>query len=448
MKKRILPALGAALLMSISGTSFAASNPFSDVPDGHWAYDAVSQLASDGVINGYGDGTFRGDRNITRYEMAQMIAKAMAKTDVSARDKALIDKLAAEFRDELNNLGVRVAKLEKHADMVKWKGKLFYTYANKIEEDDGINEKTTVQAGTLRLEPSMEVNNHWSVNARIDYNFDVKADANAVDGSNAANPEIPTTRLRRAWAQGDYNNFQVLLGRLPYETFVDNGMIYDESLSGAQVTFGNKVKATLTAGRSKQFYSIMENDAAVSPTGSYQAIEIYNPREEKFTWGLGYHRWANRDALYAECGTSAINIYDIGLGYRFDKNVSLNGAYAWTRDPGHENESVGSSDPVSSEAKRAFSIELDYKEADPADKGSFGIFAAYRQLGHYAVIAPTYDAIPYGHRGLEVGVDYTFAKNLVGTAKYFIGKKMPDENGPGEHLQSSKVFYGELNFYF
>ena len=52
--------------------------------------------------------------------MAQMVAKAMAKSDVSAADKAMIDKLAAEFADELNNLGVRVSNLEKHADMVKW----------------------------------------------------------------------------------------------------------------------------------------------------------------------------------------------------------------------------------------------------------------------------------------------------------------------------------------
>ena len=119
MKKSLAPILGAMLILGGSGTVSAAANPFSDVPADHWAYDAVSQLAADGVINGYGDGTYRGDRNITRYEMAQMIAKAMAKSDVSAKNKALIDKLAAEFSDELNNLGVRVAKLEKHADKVK-----------------------------------------------------------------------------------------------------------------------------------------------------------------------------------------------------------------------------------------------------------------------------------------------------------------------------------------
>ena len=120
MKKTLVSALTTALVVGAASTTFAAANPFSDVPADHWAYDAVSQLAADGVIEGYGDTTFRGNQNITRYEMAQMIAKAMAKSDVSAADKALIDKLAAEFSDELNNLGVRVSNLERNADKVKW----------------------------------------------------------------------------------------------------------------------------------------------------------------------------------------------------------------------------------------------------------------------------------------------------------------------------------------
>ena len=128
MKKTLVSVLTTALVVGAASTTFAAANPFSDVPADHWAYDAVTQLAADGVIEGYGDTTFRGQQNITRYKMAQMIAKAMARTDVSASDKALIDKLAAEFYDELNNLGVRVSNLERNADMVKWNGQARYRY--------------------------------------------------------------------------------------------------------------------------------------------------------------------------------------------------------------------------------------------------------------------------------------------------------------------------------
>ena len=94
MKKTLVSALTAALVVGAASTTFAAANPFSDVPADHWAYDAVTQLAADGVVTGYGDGKFNGDKNITRYEMAQMVAKAMTKTNVNGTDKALIDKLA------------------------------------------------------------------------------------------------------------------------------------------------------------------------------------------------------------------------------------------------------------------------------------------------------------------------------------------------------------------
>lgn len=125
-EKSLVSTLTTAMVIGAAGTTFAAANPFSDVPADHWAYDAVTQLVADGVIEGYGNSTFKGDRSITRYEMAQMVAKAMAKQNVGGTDKALIDKLAAEFADELNNLGVRVAQLEKNADKVQWHGMLRY----------------------------------------------------------------------------------------------------------------------------------------------------------------------------------------------------------------------------------------------------------------------------------------------------------------------------------
>ncbi|MCI6482817.1 MAG: S-layer homology domain-containing protein, partial [Selenomonadaceae bacterium] len=110
MKKTLVSALTTALVVGAASTTFAAANPFADVPADHWAYDAVAQLVQDGVVNGYGaDGTFKGDQNMSRYEMAQIVAKAMAKSDAADNNNtALIEKLSAEFSDELANLGVRV----------------------------------------------------------------------------------------------------------------------------------------------------------------------------------------------------------------------------------------------------------------------------------------------------------------------------------------------------
>ncbi len=76
MKRALI--LASALALGLTATTYAA-NPFSDVPAGHWAYDSIEKLAAAGVIDGYGDGTFGGDKLMTRYEMAQIVAKAMAK---------------------------------------------------------------------------------------------------------------------------------------------------------------------------------------------------------------------------------------------------------------------------------------------------------------------------------------------------------------------------------
>ena len=100
-KKTLVSAITAALVVGAASTTFAAANPFSDVPADSWAYDAVSTLAADGVIDGYPDGTYQGQNTMTRYEMAQIVARAMAKTDLEKADKALVDKLAAEFAEDL-----------------------------------------------------------------------------------------------------------------------------------------------------------------------------------------------------------------------------------------------------------------------------------------------------------------------------------------------------------
>ena len=76
MKKILAFAAVAALT---AGASAYAANPFSDVSTDDWAYQAVADLSQQGVVDGYLDGTFKGERNMTRYELAQIIARLMAK---------------------------------------------------------------------------------------------------------------------------------------------------------------------------------------------------------------------------------------------------------------------------------------------------------------------------------------------------------------------------------
>ncbi|MEG6585061.1 S-layer homology domain-containing protein [Dendrosporobacter sp. 1207_IL3150] len=124
MKKRFLKvAVTTALTVAFAVPAFAAAaNPFSDVPAKHWAYDAVNKLAQSGIVDGYNDGTFKGDKTMTRYEMAQIVAKAMNKS-LNADQQAAVDQLSKEFSTELNNLGVKVEGLQNKVDnMVKISG--------------------------------------------------------------------------------------------------------------------------------------------------------------------------------------------------------------------------------------------------------------------------------------------------------------------------------------
>lgn len=79
--KRMVLALVIILLVSMSAQAFAASNPFSDVPADHWAYDSVIQLAAVGLVEGYPDGTYGGTRTMTRYEAAMVWARMLARLE-------------------------------------------------------------------------------------------------------------------------------------------------------------------------------------------------------------------------------------------------------------------------------------------------------------------------------------------------------------------------------
>ena len=247
MKKTLVSALTTALVVGAASTTFAAANPFSDVPADHWAYDAVSQLAADGVIEGYGDATFKGNRNITRYEMAQMVAKAMAK-NTSGADKALVDKLAAEFAAELNNLGVRVANLERNADMVKWSGTAEYTFERDSRED---GDDSSTNSFLFRLEPSAEVNNHWHVKARLDAKIHASRDAGKDDSEKV--------ELKRIWAQGDYDKFQVKIGKFAQ---INNGTFADTTFSGVELSYGKEVKGIVGVGRINKEDNLFAIDTA------------------------------------------------------------------------------------------------------------------------------------------------------------------------------------------
>ena len=442
MKKTLVSALTTALVIGAASTTFAASNPFSDVPADHWAYDAVTQLAADGVIEGYGDSTFQGNKNITRYEMAQMVAKAMAKTDVSAADKALIDKLAAEFSDELNNLGVRVSNLEKHADMVKWNGKLRYTYSSKRVEDEAKDDsktKTNKDELLFRLEPTAEVNDHWNVKARVDAKTYMDSDGGKNDSDNV--------KLKRAYAEGNYKNFSTQLGKFGLYT-PEEGLVFDDEMSGAKVTFGKDLKASLYAGRidlsdSATAGNMTGGSTHYDDTANIQGITLQysNPAESKLSGGAAYYHLnsdsfkgstdnkINSGVAYAKGANDedTANIWSLNAAYNFDGISKLSAAYANNTSADNLNHS--------------WQALYNYKGAQAENKGTWGAYAGYRYLGTNASLFGTQDAQIVGAKGWEIGANYAPFKNVVATAKYFNGKGIESD-------RDAETLWGRVEFQF
>lgn len=442
MKKSLAAFLG-VVVFGISGSVFAAANPFSDVPRGHWAYDAVEKLVKSGVINGYGDTTFRGDRNITRYEMAQMVAKAMAKPKVANSDKALIDKLSAEFRTELDNLGVRVAKLEKHADMVKWNGYLRYTYGSERYEYNGNSAKKNSDQLLLRLEPEMEVNKNWSVHARIDASNNMKTDSSG------------NLALKRALAEGNYGGLNLKFGKIGLYTN-EKGLLFDDEFSGGEVGFASKDKkfrASLMAGRLdmtdtrlhilsngilKRLRGLTGDDYIDDKTANFLGVNLQYGKDKGLSGGIGYYRLTGDVFIMtdkASANNDKANIWSANIGYRFDKNFKLWGAYA-------KNTNAKDSTVYDGEDK-SWQVEADYKGAKRENKGTWGAYIAYRRYGATTSLLPTTDGVGWGQKGWEVGARFVPLKNVLVTGKYFHGNYTLYNGGNG-----AKKLFGRVELFF
>ena len=232
MKK--IHAIAAAAALT-AGVSAYAANPFSDVSPDDWAYQAVSDLSDQGVVEGYPDGTFKGERNMTRYELAQVIARLMAREDqLNAEQKATLDKLAGEYADELANLGVRVSNLEKKVGNISWFGDARMRWKEKGYNTDG-SRKADGWDGRMRINAKAQVNDSTYVRGRFTSNMNFKDDADA-------NTKMDVLFVHHQF--GDKVGMN--LGR-NFLTLGQTGMYYDDFFDGAQLFIGDS-KLTLEAG--------------------------------------------------------------------------------------------------------------------------------------------------------------------------------------------------------
>lgn len=419
LKKSVVSAITASLMVGMASTTFAATNPFSDVPRDSWAYDAVATLANDGVIDGFPDGTYQGQKTMTRYEMAQIIARAMAKTDLQKADKAVVDKLAVEFADELDNLGVRVSELEKKSDNVKWGGEVKYKYVQENHDVGGDDRTNKLE---LKLKPKAYIGNSgWTANAELKYVMHPEYDDNAT-----------SVELSKAYVKGPLFGGTVSAGRVSLD--IAQGMIFDDELSGVTAEFGSDTfKSTFTAGRySEEGHDYDSKVDARNITAEYYGAQFDYMPTEKLALNAGYvllngldKGTGLGDQLDVD-GTKA-NLWYAGGSYAFDKNIAVSGQYLQNTDANTQDQ--------------AGSIELQYKGADDSDVGSWGAVFGYRHLGENTTIEPTYDDVAAGQKGFFVGASYTLADNVTTEILYFNGKDIATDS-------DASTLYSNIKFIF
>ena len=411
MKKSLVLAM--AMALGVTASAYAA-NPFSDVPAGHWAYDSISKLAAAGVIEGYGDDTFRGDRLMTRYEMAQIIAKAMSKG-------ANVNKLAAEFADELDALGVRVATLEKNSDNVRITGQIRYNWDLHTRYRGEVDRRGRTTYLRSRLWFAGKINDTWTYRGRLEnrqfFNDDVANDN--------------WVRLNKAYLDGRLGGTYIEAGAGTNLLLAD-GNVYDGALDGIIAKYGKQFRVGAFYGKT--------TDLAYGPAinKSYGAW-IGADLGKKVSLTAEYSKFepANK--------TGDLKIFDANLYGKVTDKVGLGLVYMHTSsdNPGY----------IANGAKKSgFVGTLDIAGASFGKPGSWGIQAKYyhapagSSMSHTMVANTANNFFERGYKGYSIGASYTIVKNMMANVTWFdLKERFNDGAGNPER---EKTIWTQLDMRF
>ena len=420
MKKQFAAIFAATAVLGVT-TAFAA-NPFSDVTPDSWAYQAVSQLANAGIVNGYPDGTFKGQNNITRYEMAQMVAKAMANQDrANAEQQAMINRLADEFSNELNNLGVRVARLEDRVGNVKVTGDA------RLRYKDAEHAKSKFDA-RARVQFNAKVNDRTDAVVRLTSgNFEL-GDSKTEGNSNAT--------IDRAYVNHKFGE-RVSLKAGRFNQVLGGGLAFDGTFDGAQFNAGND-KVNFQAA-----YGYMVS----GDIGMLNGKTKVDPDTGDIVWNNSLSKSDNVTHTY------------VGLNGKVGKNTTLGGFYdRVNQDSGYKNIYGFNADAnfdkvwVGGEWLKASNVDesqawtagVGFGNYDIKKQGTWGVKGQYFNAKENAPIVDT----TYNHlyttdaKGWMASVDYALQNNVGLSANYGFNWKDQD----GDKLDN--FYRADLNYKF
>ena len=347
------------------------------MPAGHWAYDSVNKLAAAGIVDGYGNGTFGGDRLMTRYEMAQIVAKAMAKG-------ANVDRLAAEFADELDSLGVRVAALEKKSDNVKINAQIRAHYQSYDKGHSGEWNKKTNATSKLRSRICINglINEDWKYVGMLQNEQDLIND----EGDES-------TDFQRAFVTGRIGGVKVEAGRNNTALGLGVGNILSNRTDAVKLGFGKDLKVGFQYGKISSGHYDYVNYKGGKKADKYMAATLGG---EIGNLGLnaGYVKADDVVKLAQDD-----KIWYVGADYKFGD---------FTVDATYLSSDVDKIKDVKVDDD-GYVIGLTYKGAKAAKVGSYGVYAKYYDQG----------AGTYIHHGMNTDLANDFGK--YGFKGYMLG---------------------------
>ncbi len=419
MRKNLLKTLVVGSLLSMSTTAFAA-NPFELVPTSNWAYDAIDTLVQADIYEGYRDLNFSKKQTFTRYELATFVGKALANQDkANTEQKATIDKLAAEFKVELSNLGVYTSATTPVApatgtaaalaDKVKISGdtRFRYEYTKSNKYSDDVNFRT-------RFNVDVDMGDGWNFRTRFVNSNNITA-YDGKDDSGSSN-----TKIDLSFVKGTVGEVGVAFGRLPLT--LGKGMLVDtdKNWNGAKFDFGDKIKAQVGYARAgdlkkaKYFFA----DASTNLTKDLDITASYLKDSSTKIDAAEYKAWT------------------AGFGYNGFKNLAVVGEY------GRNNV----------KSAKAWMTGLTFRQADRKKVGSWSASTIYRKAApgfdpqYWSTVDASYaveNSAMNDIQGIEYAVDYVPMKGAILHLSYGDMK-----NYAGNDSNDRQYFISNLSYKF